>query len=146
MTITCKGCGVCCLMGCPPMYGYLLFVDGGWSKRQERLDQFWREVQASPEGEIRDSLIDTWKNLKDDIARIEAMPAEARDAIVRFWKAKELGEADQDGPCCWLAPETKECRWYEYRPAICRNFEVGGEDCLRVRDQHHIAANEGLQH
>jgi len=124
------------------MYGYLLFVDGGWSKRQERLDRCWQAVQASPEGEIRNCGVDSWKSMKDDIARIEAMPVEARDAIVRFWKAKELGEADQDGPCCWLDPATKECRWYEYRPAICREFWAGSKACRRWRELQRTAEHE----
>lgn len=142
MTIACKGCGACCMMGSPPMYGYLLFVDGGWAKRQERLDKCWQEVQALPEGEMRESGIDTWKSMKKDIARIEAMPAEARDAIVHFWAAKETGKADQDDPCCWLDPATKECRWHEYRPETCRDFRAGSNDCHRWRESQKKAEGE----
>lgn len=36
-------------------------------------------------------------------------------------------------PCVWYDAETKRCRHHEYRPDICRDFEVGGEDCRRVR-------------
>jgi Fe-S-cluster containining protein len=120
-------------MGCPPAYGYLLFADGGWATRQDRVGSYWRESQAMPTGAMQDSCLADWKQMKEDIARIEAMPAEARDTIAHFWKVRELGNANPDGPCCWLDPETKECRWYEYRPAVCRGLPVGGEDCRRWR-------------
>ena len=142
MTITCKGCGACCFMGTPPIYGYYLFVDGGWPTRHERLDRQWQYAQTLPKGEWQEYCLDDWKEMKEDIARIEAMPAEAREAIVRFWTAMELGEADQDGPCCWLDPETKECRWYEYRPSICREFPMGGEGCRSWRKR----ARKAQQH
>ena len=35
--------------------------------------------------------------------------------------------------CIWFDPDTKGCSHYEHRPMICREFEVGGEDCLRIR-------------
>ena len=134
MTITCKGCGACCyFVGSPPGYGTLLCVYGDEPKRQDRLARFASEIQALPQGELRDSYFDVWVGMKEDIARIGAMPAKARDEIVLFSKAVKRHEADPDGPCCWLDPETNECRWYEYRPSTCREFDLGGEDCRSLR-------------
>lgn len=51
---------------------------------------------------------------------------------------------DGDGhPCVWFNLETKRCKHYRYRPSVCRNFEVGGKDCLRISSGllgHYIAA------
>ena len=41
-------------------------------------------------------------------------------------------EGKHAGPCTWLAADGK-CRHYEDRPGVCREFERGGEDCLRLR-------------
>ena len=41
-------------------------------------------------------------------------------------------EGQRTGPCTWLSAEGK-CRHYEDRPGVCREFERGGEDCLRMR-------------
>lgn len=35
--------------------------------------------------------------------------------------------------CLWYDPEKKQCRHYEWRPQICRDFEMGGEACLMLR-------------
>lgn len=35
-----------------------------------------------------------------------------------------------NSPCCWLDLETRECKHYEHRPELCKNFELGGRDCL----------------
>lgn len=36
-------------------------------------------------------------------------------------------------PCIWFDESTERCRHYDLRPTICRNFEVGGADCLEHR-------------
>ena len=41
---------------------------------------------------------------------------------------------DGKGPCFWLTSENR-CRHYEHRPEVCRQFELGGEDCLAVREE-----------
>ena len=42
---------------------------------------------------------------------------------------------DYDAPCSWLDRTTNRCRHYDHRPSVCREFEVGGEDCLRIRQE-----------
>ncbi len=36
-------------------------------------------------------------------------------------------------PCVWLDRATGRCNHHDHRPSICREFHVGGEDCLRIR-------------
>jgi Fe-S-cluster containining protein len=36
-------------------------------------------------------------------------------------------------PCVWLDRVTGKCKHYAHRPPICRELEVGGEACLRLR-------------
>ena len=38
-----------------------------------------------------------------------------------------------DGWCAALDRDTLACRIYERRPTICRDYEVGGSDCLLER-------------
>lgn len=35
-------------------------------------------------------------------------------------------------PCLWLTPDGR-CGHYEIRPEICREFELGCEECLEMR-------------
>jgi hypothetical protein len=42
---------------------------------------------------------------------------------------------DRSLPCLWYDVETRTCRHYERRPEACRQFEVGGEDCLWLRGE-----------
>lgn len=35
--------------------------------------------------------------------------------------------------CFWMDRGTRKCRHYEDRPEVCRQFELGGEDCLAMR-------------
>jgi Fe-S-cluster containining protein len=39
----------------------------------------------------------------------------------------------EDGWCAALDRKTMLCTIYERRPAICRDFELGGYDCLAER-------------
>jgi Fe-S-cluster containining protein len=52
------------------------------------------------------------------------------------WLAGKLEmDSDYGEPCIWLEPDGT-CRHYDHRPLVCRDFEVGGEDCLRFRSEH----------
>lgn len=39
-----------------------------------------------------------------------------------------MSDAPDDSPCLWL--RDGRCQHYEQRPSICRDFEMGGEECL----------------
>lgn len=47
---------------------------------------------------------------------------------------------DEDEPCLWLTPDGR-CARYDERPLVCREMEVGGEDCLHVREVYGIGRN-----
>ena len=46
---------------------------------------------------------------------------------------KAAGLPSFGSPCLWLDPATGLCRHYEHRPRACREFAVGGVDCLGAR-------------
>ena len=41
--------------------------------------------------------------------------------------------SDGGNPCPWLDLCNGRCRHHEWRPDVCREFEVGGESCMRMR-------------
>ena len=43
-----------------------------------------------------------------------------------------MGKAD-DGWCAALDREHMRCGIYERRPLVCREFDMGGDDCLAER-------------
>ena len=45
------------------------------------------------------------------------------------WVMRRLG----DGWCAALDRETLRCTIYERRPAICRDFRMGGDECIEER-------------
>ena len=49
-----------------------------------------------------------------------------------------LTEVDMGEPCIWLDMETRQCKNYEYRPQMCRDFELGNPHCLRMREARGI--------
>lgn len=61
------------------------------------------------------------------------MPTEL-DVLPRSLLAKLPPDDDAPGcgPCSWLGPD-KACQHYTHRPEVCRQFEMGGEDCLEIR-------------
>lgn len=58
-----------------------------------------------------------------------ALPAELQEEVRRA----VYDDRPQDSPCSWLDPVTLKCRHYDLRPAICRDFEMGGDGCLKWR-------------
>ncbi len=45
-----------------------------------------------------------------------------------------MGKAD-DGWCAALDRERMRCSIYDQRPFVCREFAMGGDDCLAEREQ-----------
>ena len=64
-------------------------------------------------------------------AEVDRLPAAYREALEAVLSGPCGG--DDGCPCIWLDRETGKCRHHELRPDICREFEIGGEDCLRIR-------------
>jgi Fe-S-cluster containining protein len=112
----CTGCGACCThLNYPPAYWWAahpLHEDYGKRGRGDRLD--W-------------SLWDT-------------MPDDLRGELLRHYGRELAGgyrRYDDEG-CLWFDQATRRCKHYEFRPRACREFEVGAEDCLKLRRQKGI--------
>lgn len=105
--ITCDDCGACCMhMRSPP--SVVLWENGAPVLRASN------GLESDPQ----------------DFAWLMAAPDEAR----RIELERLDSDAPEECPCCWLDLETKRCRFYEFRPGVCRDFELGGECCLSYRD------------
>ena len=69
--------------------------------------------------------------------KLEVMLMAEDDIPVRFtetdaWGGTVMARLD-DGWCAALDRQTMLCTIYERRPTICRDFELGGHDCLTER-------------
>lgn len=105
--LTCDGCGVCCLhMRSPPHMVYTT-KDGAHSSM----------------GGLA----------QDDYDRLMAAPEEARQ-IRLAGLLDPLDKRPDHSPCSWLDQNTLKCRFYEFRPDICRDFEVGCDACHGHRE------------
>lgn len=51
---------------------------------------------------------------------------------VDAWGGSVMARLD-DGWCAGLDRNTMRCTIYDRRPTICRDFELGGSDCLAER-------------
>ena len=74
----------------------------------------------------------------EDVKRIKALPTEAIEQLRSYLQRLLNGEELQDPACIWLNRETNRCRYHEYRPLICRDFEIGSEECLTWRQSYNI--------
>lgn len=106
---TCDRCCACCMeQGSPP--GYLMFATG----------------QVCPEG--------------DDGERWLKTPKKYRELVFRY--LDRLSDDDDptngEGPCCWLDEETQQCFAHRWRPNICRDFQVGCDECYGWRDDYGV--------
>lgn len=98
--VSCDGCGLCCsFIKTPP----------------HRVRWGAGEAGPSPR-DPADSI---------DCERLIAAPAEAK----RLYVESRTQETLEDGPCVWFDRNSKQCRFYEFRPTACRIFETGGEGC-----------------
>lgn len=72
-----------------------------------------------------------------------AMPTELQDELIEYIAQYERPAAGElDGPCVWLDPKSRRCKHHEFRPRVCRDFQVGSKDCLAWREFYH----EKLRH
>jgi uncharacterized protein len=67
----------------------------------------------------------------EDFHRLLEAPVDAR---IAFAKNSE----STTGPCSWLDQATRRCQFYNFRPEICRTFEIGGKWCSELREIHQI--------
>jgi Fe-S-cluster containining protein len=53
---------------------------------------------------------------------------------INSWQARVMARLD-DGWCAALDRDTFLCKIYNNRPSICRDFKVGGHECIAERKQ-----------
>jgi Fe-S-cluster containining protein len=115
--LDCKGCGACCRhMGHPP------FPRDYGGERAQTLpgELFLYDFADDP---VRDGTpMDGYVPVK--------LPPEVEAPLLAYYR--DLHDDDYGQPCVWLAADGT-CAHYDLRPYTCREFEVGGEDCLRLR-------------
>lgn len=72
----------------------------------------------------------------EDYQRFLSLPDEALQSIKDYSDAIDRGEAGDDvEPCIWFDEQTRQCKWYEHRPDICRDeVTVNDEYCIRWRE------------
>ncbi len=67
-----------------------------------------------------------WRRVKHDL------PADLREQIETLRSnTRQRSESPGRGntPCIWLDPQSRQCKHYEFHPAVCRDFQMGGTDC-----------------
>lgn len=117
-TVTCDGCGACCLhMGTPPMYAVFCPPAGG--------------------------VVPAWARDMEDAVHWAGVPTEVKAELQAYYDLVRSGmiadrTEDEKTPCLWYDPMTQRCRHHEHRPSICREFVMGGQSCLDARADHSI--------
>lgn len=67
--------------------------------------------------------------------RPSGLPQELIDEIDGQFLGLHRGQEPQER-CLWFDPEARHCRHYEWRPQLCRDYELGGDACLGLRREH----------
>ena len=60
----------------------------------------------------------------------DEVPAELTE--LDNWGGRIMARLD-DGWCAALDRDTMRCRIYERRPTVCRDYQVGGSECIAER-------------
>ena len=60
----------------------------------------------------------------------DEVPAELTE--LDNWGGRIMARLD-DGWCAALDRDTMRCRIYERRPTLCREYQVGGSECIAER-------------
>ncbi len=86
-----------------------------------------------------DGAVITCASCKACCCRLEVMLMSEDDVPLHLtvedrWGGRVMARSD-DGWCAALDRDTLLCGIYESRPAICRDYEVGGSDCVSERSK-----------
>ncbi len=60
------------------------------------------------------------------------LPQALIDEIDEHFAGLVRGQEPQER-CLWFDPVGRVCRHYEYRPPLCREYELGSRACLQLR-------------
>jgi len=125
----CTDCGVCCegLESPPGIFK---------SFAEDDIDGIDVAVQKPPPAAFIEAADwEHWRSMPESFR--EELRAYLRDRRAR---RAEMAGSVQSRPCVWLDVETRRCRIYAYRPQVCRDYQVGGPDCLEQRRRAGIAS------
>lgn len=76
--------------------------------------------------------------LAEDVQRLRSLPAEALEELQEYLRQLRAGVQRSTQVCLWLDETTMRCRYHEHRPLICREFEVGSDECRGWRKTYDI--------
>jgi len=68
---------------------------------------------------------------------LERVPQWAVDEI-RAHQDSRAYNGGREQPCLWYNIASGQCNRYEIRPAVCREYEIGGKHCLAAREEQGI--------
>lgn len=72
----------------------------------------------------------------DEEERVRLVPPSIREELYKIYETRKM-QFKMFGtdaiPCAWFNPVSRSCLYYEYRPDICREFELGNPSCLEFR-------------
>ena len=64
--------------------------------------------------------------------RPDQLPAALIEEIDRNFRGLSRGQEPQQ-QCLWFDAKRRCCKNYQWRPQICHDYELGGQECLRER-------------
>jgi Fe-S-cluster containining protein len=64
--------------------------------------------------------------------RPSGLPLELIEEIDAHFLGLARGQEAQER-CLWFDTDTRRCKHYEWRPQVCRDYELGGRACLAQR-------------
>lgn len=68
----------------------------------------------------------------DPALRPADLPTELLAEIDEHFSGLHRGQEPQEA-CLWFDRAERRCRHYEWRPQVCRDYELGGDECLARR-------------
>ena len=75
----------------------------------------------------------------EDYERAMALPDELKRELLTYRdRLAAGGKHPRGGVCLWLNEATGGCRHYDLRPSICREFEMGSEECHSWREEYDV--------
>jgi Fe-S-cluster containining protein len=92
--------------------------------------------QGSPPGYVAILAGAAWEEPRDRV-RVQRLPPELREELLAYMYRVQFGPPIKgEQPCIWLDRRTRRCRHYDWRPEICRMFEVGSPACVNWRRKY----------
>ena len=71
----------------------------------------------------------------EDAKRLRELPEDIMLKLRQYLSQVLAGNERDDPACLWFDENTMQCRHHEHRPSVCREFEIGSEDCVGWRER-----------